>query len=88
MEEEEDPHPSQKTLVLLALCSSTKIMIRVVLLFLLVGTIHGKTTGPPGIVAIERSLVAPSPPSWPSSFEMQYTIELPYIQTVQIVGLK
>jgi|LauGreDrversion2_5_1035112.scaffolds.fasta_scaffold130618_1 hypothetical protein len=40
------------------------------------------------IERIDGPIEQPSPPHWPSSYEMQYTIDLPYVQTVQIVGLK
>ena len=39
-------------------------------------------------IAVESPIDSPLPPIWPAAFEMQYTIELPYVQTVQIVGLK
>lgn len=41
-----------------------------------------------GFEPLESPIDSPLPPIWPAAFEMQYTIELPYIQTIQIVGLK
>eukprot|EP00195_Chlamydomonas_chlamydogama_P002652 CAMPEP_0202921880 /NCGR_PEP_ID=MMETSP1392-20130828/77617_1 /ASSEMBLY_ACC=CAM_ASM_000868 /TAXON_ID=225041 /ORGANISM="Chlamydomonas chlamydogama, Strain SAG 11-48b" /LENGTH=614 /DNA_ID=CAMNT_0049615479 /DNA_START=109 /DNA_END=1953 /DNA_ORIENTATION=+ len=35
-----------------------------------------------------KAVASPSPPSWPSSFEMQYTLTLPYVASLQTVGLK
>eukprot|EP00955_Chlamydomonas_euryale_P008969 95949-Chlamydomonas_euryale.AAC.2 len=31
---------------------------------------------------------SPSPPAWPAAFEMEYTLSLPYVLTLQSVGLK
>jgi hypothetical protein len=58
------------------------------LLFFLVNISQGQVQVRDGIQVISSSIGAPTPPKWPSAFEMQYIIELPYVQTVQLVGLK
>lgn len=58
-----------------------------VFISILVGPLAGEARDGE-IQILDRPLLAPAPPVWPQSYEMQYTIELPYVATVQIVGLK
>ena len=62
------------------------MMLAALLTLAILGGTHAEADSE--IQILDHPLVAPSPPVWPSSYEMQYTIELPYVASVQIVGLK
>lgn len=41
-----------------------------------------------GIEMIGHITARPDPPKWPNAFETIYSISLPYVETIQAVGLK